>query len=497
MYRVLVVDDEPAAVTNLCYIIEKVCPDYEVVGTAENGRDALEKMRLSCPDLIVTDVRMPIMDGIELVETVIRDMPEVYSVIVSGYQDFEYVKKAIQSGVCDYILKPVMPNAMRETLEKIALRLRVNYYHARNEIVHKVCNGVVCEEKEIARFFPYQEYYRAILRRNGLPRRYSMGGESREIYSDINEVITVYGRDEMEALYLIPKDLLFGKSFQEYIQRLKEKEDGENQYFTVVYDRNSFLINELFDKVKELYRCLDTVSVVGQSQTIDVSREGMVKDIVFVHEEINLVLENWEKMLRNRDYEKLKKDLRYYYELWEAEKKPQLWLEYVSRQVLYIVRKYTSWAQPLIEYEYMLEDAFFYATSAKSLRESLLDLVFYYLRENKAPAKVNSPEFFDGVRKYLKQHINENITLPELCEHFSISQTYMSRMFRKYAQRSFNKFFTELRIEQAMELMRKNHNLFIKDAALMVGYQDQFYFSRLFRSYVGKSPSDFMEEMDE
>lgn len=104
--------------------------------------------------MIVTDVRMPIMDGIELVETVIRDMPEVYSVIVSGYQDFEYVKKAIQSGVCDYILKPVMPNAMRETLEKIALRLRVNYYHARNEIVHKVCNGVVCEEKEIARFFP-------------------------------------------------------------------------------------------------------------------------------------------------------------------------------------------------------------------------------------------------------------------------------------------------------------------------------------------------------
>ena len=62
----------------------------------------------------------------------------------------------------------------------------------------------------------------------------------------------------------------------------------------------------------------------------------MVKDIVFVHEEINLVLENWEKMLRNRDYEKLKKDLRYYYELWEAEKKPQLWLEYVSRQVLYL-----------------------------------------------------------------------------------------------------------------------------------------------------------------
>ena len=79
MYRVLVVDDEPAAVTNLCYIIEKVCPDYEVVGTAENGRDALEKMRLSCPDLIVTDVRMPIMDGIELVETVIRDMPEAVS----------------------------------------------------------------------------------------------------------------------------------------------------------------------------------------------------------------------------------------------------------------------------------------------------------------------------------------------------------------------------------------------------------------------------------
>ena len=99
MYRVLVVDDEPAALQHVCTIVKKRCPEYEVAGTAENGREALEMVEILKPDLLICDVKMPLMDGISLVSKVKEQYPGIFSVIVSGYSDFAYAKGALQSEV--------------------------------------------------------------------------------------------------------------------------------------------------------------------------------------------------------------------------------------------------------------------------------------------------------------------------------------------------------------------------------------------------------------
>lgn len=114
MYKVIVVDDEPAALSHICSIITKKCPDYQVVTTAENGNEALDKVREFLPDLLICDVSMPLMNGIQLAATVKELYPDILSLIVSGYSDFEYAKGALQSGVCDYILKPVVPSELKK-----------------------------------------------------------------------------------------------------------------------------------------------------------------------------------------------------------------------------------------------------------------------------------------------------------------------------------------------------------------------------------------------
>lgn len=494
MFRVIVVDDEPAALVHICSIIEQKCPEFEVVATAENGVEGMEKIKLLQPDVVISDVSMPLMNGIEMVAQIKQEFPNIYSVIVSGHQEFDYARAALQWGVCDYILKPLTPARVQETLQRLQKKLEDEHYHMRNEIIHKLCNGVECDDSQIAKFFSYESYYGAIIRKNGLPRRFS-GAGNMEVYSEANEIVTIYGRDEMESLYIIPRELISEMGFRSYICNVQKKEKQKDQYSTLVFAGKSFPVTQLRNIVQGLYRELDTVSTVGYTQAIELKDKPGTKEIIFNHEEINQVLKNFEYMLKEQKIEKLKKELQRFYQIWKEEHKPQLWLEYVSKQILYIMRKYSKDSITLIECEYMMEDAFFYATSADMLIETLFEIMFYYIKGVKGTAKVDSLEFFGDIQEYLAEHLSENITLQMVCRRFGISQTYLSKMFRKYTGDSFNRYITEIRLKKAITLMRANPDFYIKDVAAIVGYPDQFYFSRIFRSYTGKCPSDYLGEL--
>lgn len=113
--------------------------------------------------------------------------------------------------------------------------------------------------------------------------------------------------------------------------------------------------------------------------------------------------------------------------------------------------------------------------------------------KEKENIKVDSPEFFDKIKIYLKDHISEPLSLQEISNLFAISQAYMSRLFRKYTRQSYNQYLTGIRMERAKQLLEEGSGLFVKDIAEMVGYRDQFYFSRIFHSYTGKSPADYIK----
>lgn len=107
MFRVLVVDDEPSALDYICNIIKLKCPSLAIAGTAENGKDGLNKYRQLAPDLVISDVKMPVMGGLEMVKAIKEEDGDAQIVLVSGYQEFEYVKAALRYGVSDYVLKPM------------------------------------------------------------------------------------------------------------------------------------------------------------------------------------------------------------------------------------------------------------------------------------------------------------------------------------------------------------------------------------------------------
>lgn len=131
MYRMVVADDEYIVVEGIKAIIARLNLQCEVVGFAYNGIDALEVIREKKPDIVITDIRMPGLDGLSLIELCKDFLPETYYVVISGYTEFEYARRAITLGVVDYIDKPVTMQKIAELLEAVEKKKNPSQYFYR------------------------------------------------------------------------------------------------------------------------------------------------------------------------------------------------------------------------------------------------------------------------------------------------------------------------------------------------------------------------------
>lgn len=116
MYKVFIADDEPFILDGLYHIINWEEQDLEIIGTAVNGHDALEKMKTLKTDILITDIRMPETDGLELIRKTKEINPGTKFIIMSGYDDFEYLKECIKLGIENYLLKPINQEEFLSTL---------------------------------------------------------------------------------------------------------------------------------------------------------------------------------------------------------------------------------------------------------------------------------------------------------------------------------------------------------------------------------------------
>ena len=494
-YKVVIVDDEPMAVRAIERVVERNCPDLQTVGTASNGKQALELVREKHPDLVLTDITMPVMNGLELAKAVRGEDPDICFVIISGYQDYEYMRSAIQSGVLDYLGKPIVPSQITAMMERVKEKLRTKIYHKRNALLRAACLGEEVSRETIRKYFTFPQYYAALLRENGLPRRFFRSGGP-ELFGSIEEAYSVYGRDSMEELFLIPTNFLTEETIGEYMEKVSARQKSEGSYTTILYYGSSFSPEEFPQKVQGLYHWLNVLSTVGRSQKVDLDRVGEAED---THQqmharELDVLLSELDSYAKNRHYEQMKQKLKRSFMRWGEEGRPQLWMEYAARRILNLMQAKNPDESPLLEREYHLEEAFCYATDVRMLCNNLEAILYRFREEQKEKPKVDSQAFFDDIRRYLEDHLDQSISLQGLCDEFAISQAYMSKLFRKYADQSFAQYLTGLRMERAKQLMREDKDLYIKDIAGMVGYRDQFYFSRIFRSYSGRSPADFIRE---
>lgn len=491
MYRVMLVDDEPTAVNLIKTIIKMKCPNYEVIATANHGQEALELMEKQVPDLIITDIQMPVMNGLQLLGAVKEKYPEVMSIIVSGYQEFQYAQEAIRQGAYEYILKPIVPSELAAILERIEGTLKQNYYKGRNELMHRMVNDLFIEEEQLKQYFQSEKYYGAITRLNGLPTRFAERN-SMEVFSDINEWMIVYGRDDHETLYLCPEEILFGNDYVEMIKRQIGKEQPEAAYVTNVIFKEPISASEIGKMVKGLYRTLDSSIVLGKSQTIIIEDESQFRQDK--SDKNYEYLQELEYLATNQKYERLKKEIEKLILKWGKEEHPQMWLESRIRQICYMLQRYEVGNTDYRECEFLMDEAFSNAENMEQLAIYILDIFFKEESDDNNMMKSGPEEYFQTIKEYIRKHMSEPLSMQKVSADMGISQSYLSRMFRKYEDTTFSTYLTMLRMEKAKKMLAGGEKVFIREVAEQLGYKDQFYFSRIFSSYTGMCPSEYLEK---
>lgn len=134
MLKVLLIDDEPFIVQGLAVLIDWSREGFEIAATAANGREALEYLQDHKVDLIIADIKMPVMGGLELLDVIRSEkVSEAYFVILSGYSDFAFARQAIQQNCMDYVLKPVEREELTAILRKVAQRSAVDRMDEQNQ----------------------------------------------------------------------------------------------------------------------------------------------------------------------------------------------------------------------------------------------------------------------------------------------------------------------------------------------------------------------------
>jgi two-component system response regulator YesN len=498
MVRILLVEDEPSSTRFLSSLIERKCVGFQVVASADNSADGLERVRELRPDVLITDIRMPGMDGIELVSRVREEVPGTYAIIVSGYQDFEYARRALHSGVVDYLLKPVNAAQLRKVLESIRRRVDQDTSVARVDLFRSAIDGLPLEARRCEKYLPFGVYGAALVRHGGLPSRFAVSPDSRDRLrapapgeAVAEEAVWVIpGRDDRELLFLHTPQLLGAEKFARVVESAGRAAPGG--FSTVVFSAGPFPLEQARRQFSLLARSLDGAIVLGLSQV----RRGTGEAPVAAEGAALLdgaSASRIEFLLSNSLFRELEEELRARLSLWEQERRSQAWVETYLRQVFHLVFKWSpaGAAGPGDDLEFLLDDALRTAESFGELAENAWSLVRRLTRCPDPSQRSDAPALLGVIEAWLSTNYAQPISLRAVCDAFGVSQTYLSRLFRRHENTSFNEYLTLVRVEAAKKLMAENPGMPLKDVAAFVGYHDQFYFSRVFKSVEGVPPSEF------
>lgn len=495
MYTVFLADDEPTALEYMEAIIEKKCPDYRIIGTAGDGWEALEKVRELKPDVLIFDICMPVMDGLELSARMREEGSEVLMIVVSGYSEFDYARTALQNGCMDYLLKPIVPKDAQKIFGKVTRELEKRYSRERHKLLSHVCQDGKIREEDMIKYFGGKKYYMALVRYNGLPARLS-GGNGREVFSEPHEIIITYGRDESESLYLFPEELVLGEKFEDIVMRRAKKELMADGYYTVILSEKPVACEKIGETASAFYRCLGRNVILGKTHIVNV--DGYQEKKIEIENDEQIMLEDFRYHVEKSEDHATEQIMVKLLTRWMIKERPLLWIEHQVRNMAFQMKSAQYRFANDMDYaqrEYAIEELFSDAATEEQFIAGVRELLFCTKQEEKRIEKLDTGEFMQQVEAYLLAHLENASAARDATKEFGISYTYLGVLFQKYKGMSIKNYMTTLRMEKAKKIMAHDSSVLIRDVAERIGYSDQFYFSRVFRSCTGMCPSDYMDSL--
>ena len=542
MLKTFLAEDEIVVRENIKKMVPWEQYGFELVGEASDGEMALPLIKKLKPDLLITDIKMPFMDGLTLCKVVKKEFPDIKIVILSGYDDFNYAKEAIGIGVEDYLLKPITKNAFLERLCEI--RSRYEHEKSQREYYEQFHREMQEYEQNSSRDF-FEGLISGTMDMGEMYERADKLGldivaeayniliftlESENAAAGQSETYSEWEARALEKIESLFADhsyaMLFRNNVFSYGVLVKEQKDnpGKNTRDCVESIREILsdapagqpwfiAAGELVERLSNMKHSYNTAAQTYARRYLydghilyyrDLKEEELTKDDGRYLKKVDINAMDpaiIQKFLGSGLKEETGNFVRdYFHAIGKEPMTSMVFRSYVILNVRFSVLSflnrmgYCASALEESDTEDALEQGGASMEAAMAYAENMLQKAIEIRDENSGN---KNRDILENSIEYIKTHyMDENMSLNAVAQVANISANHFSALFSQNIGQTFIEYLTGIRMEHAKELLRCTGKR-ASEIALEVGYKDSHYFSYLFKKTQGMTPSDYRKAKEE
>ncbi|CAM3575185.1 response regulator [Paenibacillus lupini] len=508
MYKLLIVDDEQIEREGLQAILQHGLPEL-VIEQAKNGKIALQMAEEFQPDLILMDVKMPGINGLEAVELINASNPAIKFIMVTAYDTFDYARRAIKLGVKDYLLKPSKASEIVATVQRVLHlieeeRKTVETTEQQRFALQKVMPIIETDIVTQLLFDHVHEVHLdelvGLLGVSTANEKYAMTvllpNGSENYYSAIKEKVRSMGSGWVGAMYgrQIPI-IVFPEAERsvrsQAVTMAREllavaKSDGHEGWFIGIGN-----VYESLDQIRQSYQealiaSMDPTLPVKYRFYEDTPVLGVTRDGYPVKQIEQQLFDR----IRLGQWEQVRTDMLDFIRRYENEGANLL---YTQQRVLELL-----WIASRVLLEMGVEiDTPLYSSQAQDYRQLRVESELLLERMRQTFSEHHDriePDTIQQIKQYIMDHSHEDISLEAIGSMVGLSPFYISKMFKDQLGINYIDFLTECRIKKAIKLMGDPERS-LKEITYMVGYHDPNYFSKVFKKMCEVSPTEYRKTL--
>lgn len=498
-FRLLIADDETTVRKGLTSYMNWDSIDCEVCGSACDGREAIEFLQKNPVDIVITDIKMPDTDGLEVARYVFENCPETSVIILTGYAEFEYAKTAIQYGVSAFIVKPTNKKDLFKAVQGIQTKMvtsKKNTFTAKEELAF-LKEQLLLEMTQ----HPYLPEYDARLKELGL----SLDAYHVAVFQlsspqkDLSQLKSLIISEKKNAYCYRCGELIISVYFSQLLTETVPEAVLQNcrEISNILYTLESCSVTigisrghssaaEFGTAVSEAVYALranfysqDNIALFSESCME--SADGMTA-------ENSLYLFQLENCLHNEFFEDAVSLLEKFFLELKNNFVHEQDVKNICSQIYYICSRLLiqkGLEAPSPEYLADISNAY----NIFALQSSVEIMLRGTISRLQARTPAHSP-VVKSAFQYISEHLSEALSLETLSVALHVSPSHLSRVFKKECGESLTEYINKTRISKAQEYLEKT-DLLIYEISEQTGYNDVAYFSSIFKKYTGVSPTDY------
>lgn len=529
IYKLLIADDEYWIREQLRILIDWKSYSIEFLEPACDGEEVLARIKSQQPDIVITDINMPFVNGVDLLKEINANYPNIITAIISGYNDFEYVKEGLLTGALDYILKPISKMELVKTITKaldIINENRMNCEKEKYERIQLLRATSALMDRELSEVVTREAYQSGT---QDIIRHAALNTDGRASDGFYLYLVRIHNVNAMADIFDYDINLLSYSIKQQLKEKLK---DRILFLFNNVYLPSEFILvmntppDELSEQAYSILLTLkeftNKVITIGTSErhygeaefrkAYEEARMAVVSRTISPSSKVILFKEiNQQKAKESRISSKQEEQLvRMLKDNIPACKKfvfnsmgvenciKEEWtileIKKVLQRVLNIIEAYLrKEAKEEYDLQNMADSLLHFAedNNFEAMMSTLNDYLDMALQvDSEIGVYFSGKETIRAVVDYIDECFYEEITLSNLSEKYHIESSYLSKLFKKETGYNLIYHLARKRIEKARELIGEN-NLSLTEISFSVGYDDYNYFNKVFRKLEGISPREY------